>query len=144
MQLTVQWKQNGKQQICRKEILRHRKNMNKRKYYKQGIWKMTRNGYWGCKNDGTGRKTLFNKPQMPQWGMVSGSAWSSLLCFWTTQMSTVGKCASEKGWNVSKCSPLFYTKGISNPVDGEHCHTFCHKQHTWRSQASCPPAIGEA
>ena len=46
--------------------------------------------------------------------------------------------------NICKNSPSFCTKGISNLEDGEHCHTFCRRQHTWRSRASYPRATGEA
>ena len=43
-----------------------------------------------------------------------------------------------------KLSPSFYTRGISSPEDGGHCRMFCHRQHTWRSQASYPRATGGA
>lgn len=57
-------------------------------------------------------------------------------------LNYIDKRDDEK--NQKGLSPLFYTKGISNPAAEEHSHTFCHRQHTWHSRASCPRAIGEA
>lgn len=72
------------------------------------------------------------------------SASNSLLCLWTTRKTKLGKDAHLRAQNNAAPLPSSYTKGISSLAGGGRCRRFCHRLHTWHSQASYLQAIDAA